>query len=80
MCVRQDPAGDCIRWNRERRPVAQPKLFEALEQSAIDEDAVAVLENVSRSGDRARPAKERKRQRHRASPQLERSGSAAPIT
>ena len=49
--------------DRQRLPVALAQLLQALKQSAVDEDAVAVdLEQMFRSGDGARRAE--KRQRH----------------
>jgi hypothetical protein len=42
MRVRQHDGVDPLRVDRQRRPVAQTELLEALEQSAVDQDAVIV--------------------------------------
>src|SRR5687768_18547604 len=40
--MREDDDIDGFGWNGERSPVAQAEAFESLEQSAIDQDALAV--------------------------------------
>ena len=47
MGMREDDRVDPRRGNRERGPVAMPKLFEALKEAAVDEDPmVAEIEQM----------------------------------
>ena len=66
MRVREDDGVDRAGRDRERGPVAQPQLLEALEQAAVDENAmVAEIEQMLRAGDGAGGAEKRQRGRHR---------------
>jgi hypothetical protein len=63
MRVREDDGVDVRRGDRQIVPVPLPKLLEPLEQPCVNEDARAlVLEQILRSGNRARRTE--KRQRH----------------
>jgi hypothetical protein len=62
MRVRQDDSVDASGIDRERRPVPEAELFETLEETAVDENAVlAEIEEMLRSRDRSRGAKEGER-------------------
>lgn len=57
--VRQDDGVDRIRAYRKFIPVPEPQLFQALEQSAVEEHAASpVFKQVFGAGDRARRAQE----------------------
>ena len=52
MSVGENDGVDALGVDEERRPVAQAQLLVALEQTAIDEDALSVgFEQIFRSGD-----------------------------
>jgi hypothetical protein len=53
MGMREHDGIDGFGQDRKRRPVTQAQVFEALEHSAINQDALAVhLEQVPGAGDR----------------------------
>ena len=60
--VREDDDVDGFGRNRQRRPVAEAKLLQALKQPAVEQDPPAVnFEEVLGAGDRARSSKKTQR-------------------
>ena len=60
--VRQDDGVDRLGRDRQRRPVALPQLLQALEQSAVEQDALAIdLEQMLGAGHRAGGSEKRQR-------------------
>src|SRR5262249_7600730 len=60
--VREDDGVDLRGVERQSRPVSQPKLLEALKQSAIDEDFAAIeIEKMLRPGDGSGRTEKRER-------------------
>jgi hypothetical protein len=59
MRVREDDGVDRLGGDRQRRPVAQAKLLQSLEQSAVEQDPLAVyFEEVLGARDSARSSEE----------------------
>ena len=62
MRVREDHRVDALGIDRQRRPVAEPQLLQALKETAVDEHAVAAeVEQMFGAGDGAGGAEERQR-------------------
>jgi hypothetical protein len=60
--MRQHHAIDRLRGNRQRRPVTEPQVLEALEQAAVDQDTPTVhLEKMLGAGYRSRGPEKRQR-------------------